>query len=193
MNCPYHVLGGGDILSSKAGNDISRLQSGSISGAVLYHLGYQDSAFYWQVVPGDGKLVHRVEHNSQPGANNVAIGDEFLNNRDGRFRADGIAHPFNTDGGDFSAGNADYLSGQVNQRPAAVTGVYGSCGLEEVVQGLSLSHRYGHTLATDNAFSGPYSLSQRIANGDHPLADPQRVGIADRYGGQVLRVDFDDG
>ena len=171
MNRPYHILGGGDFLAGKLGDYVAGFEPGSIGRAILYHLGYQNTAFHSQFISGDGKLVNGVENNSQPRTDDVAVGDEFLDYWDSRFGTDGITHTLNADRGDFGAGDANHFSGQVDQWSAAVAGVNGSSGLDEVVQGLSRRYRYGNPLATDYSLSSPYTLAKSVTDGNHPLSN----------------------
>ncbi len=86
--------------------------------------------------------------------------------------------------------DADHLAARIEQRPAGVAGVDGRVGLddvEDVVAGLRFQ---GPAQGTDHARRQRPVKAERVANGDGPLADTDRLGRAQgerlqRCGGRI--------
>ena len=83
--------------------------------------------------------------------------------------------------------DAHDLAGQVEQRPAGVTGVDRHIGLNERDIGIV---RQGPTQGADDALGRGALQPERCADGKHPLPDLESAGIADRDGWQIFGVDF---
>ena len=82
--------------------------------------------------------------------------------------------------------------------PPELPGIDGRVGLDEVLDAALTAARQ----AVERAALGAHdagghgereALAQRVADGQHPLADPGVVTVAERHGRQVLRVDLHDG
>ena len=112
------------------------LESGLIGWAVGNYLRYQYAFIYFKVQLRDGQLVDGIKSHAQLGTGNISFVDQFLDNRHSGIDADGISHALHADTGYFGAGDADYFSGQVDQRTAAVARVNGGARLDKVIERL---------------------------------------------------------
>ena len=96
------------------------------------------------------------------------------------------------DGGDRGV-DADDLALEVDQRPAGVAGVDGGVGLDRVDVGAVAAAALvagGHrpVLRADDAAGDGAGQAQRRADRHDRVADDDRVGVAERQRGEVLRV-----
>ncbi len=92
--------------------------------------------------------------------------------------------------------DADDLATHVDERPPRVAGVDGRVGLNEVLNRIPAAIEAGEQppLRTHDP-SGDSKcecFAERIANGEHPVADLGRVGIAEPHGRQPGRLNLDD-
>src|SRR4029079_18711718 len=85
------------------------------------------------------------------------------------------------------------LAGRVQQRAAAVAGVDGRVGLDEIGQGRALDRDVTADGRDDPARDRVGELAQAAADGDGGLADLDGRRVADRGGGEAGRLDLDDG
>ena len=83
--------------------------------------------------------------------------------------------------------DADNLAAHVEQRPARVAGVDRDVGLDERDQILL---RQVASLRADDSRGHRVLEPERLADRDHPFADLELVGIADRDLRQILRIDL---
>ena len=81
--------------------------------------------------------------------------------------------------------DADHFAARVDERPAAVAEVDRGVGLDVVVE--ALVEQLPSDVA-DDADGHRVLVGQRVADGAHPLADAQRVGIAERRRRKRLRA-----
>ena len=79
--------------------------------------------------------------------------------------------------------DADDFAARVDQRAAAVAEVDGRVGLDIVVQARVAQFAADET---DDPDGHRVDVAERVADGAHPFADPQFVGVAERHGRQVV-------
>ena len=84
--------------------------------------------------------------------------------------------------------DADHVAVEVEQRPAGVPRVDGHVGLDERHVAFVGQRAPGRA---DDARGDREVEAEGRADGQHPLADVQRLGVADRDGGQVRAVDLE--
>ncbi len=132
-----------------------------------------------------GDLVgHLLDAHAEPAATGFAELAQLIDDRDrglGRHReadADRAARRRDDRGVD-----ADDIALEIEQRAAGIAAIDGGVGLDVVVvgTGLDVAVARRHDAGGDGA-----AEAERIADRDHPFAEPQPVGIAERNRGERL-------
>ncbi len=99
MDGLYHFLGGRYLFIIKANDNVKYLQTSLIGGAVGNYGGDQRSLIHCQPISEHDVLVYRVELYPQPGADDIAIVNQRLNNRHRGIDTYGVTHALDADGG----------------------------------------------------------------------------------------------
>ena len=189
-----------NLLAADGDNHIALLQSGLFRGASLRNLNYiyavhgiKFQIFLNFFIKGGNGLHGDAEHGALDGAEVDQVAGDALDDvhRDG----EGIAG-VGTGLGDDGGVDAHQLALLVHEGAAGVAGIHGRIGLDEGFD-LEFAGAVGHgtALRGDNTGGDGASelLAERGADGEDPLAEAELVAVAHRDGGQVLRVDLDDG
>ena len=136
-----------------------------------------------------GDLVgHGLDVDAEPAAPRLAVLAQLVDDRLGQRRGDGEADADGAAGRRVDRGvDADDLAGQVEHRAAGIAAVDRRVGLEEVVIGAGVDVARARR---DDAGGDRAAEAERIADRQHPVADPRLVGIAELHDGSGL-VDLD--
>ena len=116
----------------------------------------------------------RIEPHAQIGPHDGAVLDELVGDQHHHVDRDGEADAFVAAAG---AGDgrvdADHFAAQVQQRPAAVAGVDGGVGLQEVlvVHAVVAQLQVAAALGADDAVGDRVAQAERAADGEHEIAD----------------------
>ena len=130
-----------------------------------------------------GKLGrHRLDAHADPAALGLAELDELIDGALHDGRRNGEAETDRAAGRrDDRRVHADHIAVHVEQRPARITPVDGGVGLDEIV---IRPRRDVAVAGRDDAGRHRAAEPERVADRHHPVADPHRVRIAERDGGQ---------
>ena len=170
-------------------NYISHLEAGAGRRTVRQDLGDQRPA--WPVeLKGFGQIVvDRLQQDAQPAAGDFAGRFQLVGHLDGQLDGNGERQPH------IAAGTAvnlrvdpDHFAAQVEQGAAGAAGIDRHIALDERHVGAA-----GQIAAdrADDALGRGVLQAERRADGQHPFADFQGVGIADLDRRQVVAFDLE--
>ena len=132
-----------------------------------------------------GDLLH---FDADPAACDAAALDDLLEHHLGGRHGDGEADPHRAARArENRRVDADQVAGRIDQRAAGVARVDRSVGLDEVLEGVDA--KAGAAQGGDDAARDRLSDAERIADGEHHVADAQRVRRAEADRRKVLRVE----
>ena len=78
----------------------------------------------------------------------------------------------------------------VDERAAGVARIDGRVGLDEIFIHAAIGHA---VLRADDAFGHGLADAERIADGQHHVADADFLAVGEGHGGQVICLDLHDG
>lgn len=87
--------------------------------------------------------------------------------------------------------DADQVALAIDQRAAGVARIDGGIGLDEVLEGVDAKVRTAE--GGDDAHGHRLADAERVADGEHDIADAQAVHLAEGDGRQFLGLDLQDG
>src|ERR1022692_3914618 len=179
----------GDGLAVDGGNDVAVLHAGLLAGAARDYLGYEYAFFDARHFQVRARLVGvaRCEVYADGAADDFAVLDDVVvdlrRHVDGQGEADALVSAVARGDGGI---DADELAADVQQRAAAIAGVDGGVGLQE------MRKRHGRVhialLGADDARRDGGLIAERRTDGNGPIAHLHGVGIAHLGHGQVLLV-----
>ena len=137
-------------------------------------------------------LRDRLDDDAQVGAVHLAVLLQLSADPLGQVDGDGEADALVAAGvGRNGRVDADDLAVEIHQRAAAVAGIDGRVGLDEI---LAVGDADAASLGADDAGRDGAFQSEGLAEGQHPIADFDLVAVAQPGGGQRAgAVDADDG
>jgi hypothetical protein len=133
------------------------------------------------------EILHRY---AQLAASHRAVSDDLLHQPRYHIGGNGETDAdITAAGGDNRGVDPDQFTAQVDQRSAGVAGVDRSIGLDEILITLNAQARAAQ--GADDPGGHGLPEAERIADGDHEVADTQAVGIGQRQSGQVAAGHLD--
>src|SRR6185437_4643246 len=165
---------------------VTGLDTGLLGRAALLDARYQRALRLRQAEGVGQPLGDVLDHDAELAARHVAAGLQLLPDLHGdvdRYR-ERHAHVAAAAAVDLRV-DADHLALHVEQRAAGVARVDRHVGLDE----RHVVARQGAPLGADDARGGAVLEAERRADRQHPLPDPETLGVADAHRRQVLGAD----
>ena len=136
-----------------------------------------------------GRAERRIEPHAQIGPDDRAAFDELVGDDhhhvDGNREADAFVAAAGAGDGRV---DADHFAAQVEQRAAAVAGIDGGVGLQEVLilHAVVAQLQVAAALGADDAVGDGVAQAEGAADGQHEVADVELAGIAEPGGNQPI-------
>ena len=166
-----------------AGHDASGL--GRPTGR---HAGHQGAARVVQPQALGDVVRHRLDAHTQPAAPGATELDDLADHALGQIGRNGEADTDRRTRRRVDRGvDADDLTVQVKQRTAGVAAIDRRIRLDEIVVPAGIDVP---APGRDDAGRNRSTQSERVADGHHPIADPERITVAPRHGRKrLVRLD----
>ena len=173
-----------DVLAVELDDDVAGLDAGRFRRALVVDAGDQRAARGLDVEAFGDLVGDLLDADAEPAAAQLAELPELIDHAGHRLRGHRKADADRAAGGrDDQRVDADHFAIEVEQRPAGIAAVDGGVGLDVVVIGtggdVAVARR-------DDAGRHRAAEAERIADRDHPFAEPQLVGIAELHRDQRL-------
>ena len=126
-----------------------------------------------------------LRHESQPAAYHVAVRQDLLHDAAHQIDGNGKADAFGSPVGAVQHGgiDADQIAVGVDERAAGIAEIDGGIGLDEILEGGEA--KLAAAGGADDALRHGLAQAVGIADGQHDIAHPQRVGAAQRHDRQI--------
>ena len=161
-------------------DDIASIQPGPGGGTVRAHIGHQRAARLLQIERARQVLRDLLQADAHPAPGYPPVGLELGDHVHRYIGRDGERQPHVTAAAAENLGiDAHQLAVEIEQWPAGVAGIDWHVGLDERHVGII---RQRAAQGADDAFGSSALQSERRADGEHPLADLETVGVADGHG-----------
>ena len=175
---PRQVAHGLDGLAVELDDDVAFLQAAGCRRAVVGNAGDQRAGRLGHAESLGDFVRHVLDAHADPAATHLAEAPQLLDDRHGDFGRNREADADRAAGRRHDRGvDADDLAADVEQRPAGIAAVNRGIGLDVVVV------RAGIDVAVesrDDARRHRAAEAERVADRQHPFADPKRVGAAEQ-------------
>ena len=175
----------GHRLAGELKDDVAALQAGLGCRRIGLNLRDQHSFVDLGLELLGQRLGHRLNHHAQIGPVDLAVLNQFSADPFGEIDGNGEADALIAAG---TAGNrrvdADDLAVEVHQRAAAVAGIDGGVGLNEV---FTIGDAEAASLGADDAGRDRAFQSEGLAEGQDPIADFHLAAIAEPGGRKRAR------
>ena len=173
-----------DVLAVELDDDVAGLDARRLRRALVVDAGDQGAARGLDVEAFGDLVGDGLDADAEPAAAQLAELPELIDHAGHRLRGHREADADRAAGGRDDQGvDADHFAVEVEQRAAGIAAVDGGVGLDVVVIGtrgdIAVARR-------DDAGRHRAAEAERIADRDHPFAEPQLVGIAELHRGQRL-------
>ena len=174
-----------DVLAVEFDHDVAGLDAGRLRRALVLDAGDQRAARGLDVEAFGDLVGDLLDADAEPAAAQLAELPQRIDHADHGLRrhrkadADRAAR-----GRDDQRVDADHLAVEVEQRAAGIAAVDGGVGLDVAVIGTGIDVAVARR---DDAGGDGAAEAERIADRDHPFAEPQLVGIAELHRDQRLR------
>ena len=186
---PRQLRGVLDRFAAVAQDHIALLEAGAGRRAVWQDLRHQRAARSVELERLGQIVVDRLQQHAEPAAGDLAGRLHLLDDLYRQLDGNGERQPHVAAGAAVNLRvDADHLAAQVEQGAAGTAGVDRDIALDERHVGAAgqvAAHR------ADDALGGGVLQPERRADGQHPFAHLQRVGVADLHRLQVLALDLE--
>src|SRR5262249_39337977 len=168
-----------DVLAVELDDHVARFDAGRLGRPLIVDAGDQRAPRRTDL-PAFGDLVgHLLNGTAEPSTPGLAELLELIDYRHGGFRGHRKADADRTAGGRNDRGvDADHLAVEVEQRPARVAAIDRSVGLNVVVVGARIDVAVARR---DDTGGHRAAETERVADGDDPLAQPEFVRVPEFY------------
>ena len=186
----HELLRSFNLILIDGDDDVAAPQSGLFSGRIGHDVAHDRSLFFGHAVRLGELLRQRLDVHAEPSASHLPVLYEIVHDlfrhihRDGE--ADSLREGYN------GRIDSDHLAVQIDEGPAAVSGVDRRIGLEESVK-IHVFRMDAPVFRRNDPDGHGMLQSVRIAYRDDPLPDLGFVRVAHFEDRQVGSFDFDDG
>src|SRR5690606_887650 len=174
----------GHLLAVDAHDHVARQQAGLLGGFARLDRLDELTAVGGQAERPGQVLVHRLDAHTEVAAQDLLAGDKLLDDRLG-----GLGRDCETDADAAARGredrvvDPDHVALHVEQRTAGVAAIDAGVGLDVAVVG---ARSGGAVHGRDDAAGDGAAKAERVADRDHPVADPRIVRSAELDVGERL-------
>src|ERR1700749_595513 len=182
-----------DFDTVQSGDNVALPDARAVGGAAGLHL-TDDHAFRLPDAEARGRLrVQLLHDDAELPASHLARTLQLLHHAAGHVRGDGEAYAYAAARRrEYLRVDADELGAHVDERAAGVALIDRGVRLEEVLEAAVAQPRLP-ALGADDSFGHGLPDAERVADGEHHVADPHAVGVAEREQRQIARVNFQQG
>ena len=178
-----------DVLAVELDHDVAGLDAGRLRRALVLDAGDQRAARGLDVEAFGDLVGDLLDADAEPAAAKLAELPQLIDHAGHRLRGHRKADADRAAGRrDDQRVDADHFAVEIEQRPAGIAAVDGGVGLDVVVIGTRADIAVARR---DDAGGDRAAEAERIADRDHPFAEPQLVGIAELHRDQrLVRLEF---